>query len=431
MLIAIFSILFCVYLFFGLYVLSINWKKNSNQLFFLITICLALNCLGGIFIQTSQTNELSIFWFKFCIVFYMIHWFLILVLYIYISKINLEKSYLYFILFIPACYSILKILQSHEPAIFIINNNTRYISDYGASINDVYQSYIISFLYFLASILILLKGYRITNQNKTKKQFIIISISQFTSFTLVTIDHILLFQLLNISTSRIPAIIMVYSLIWIFGIWYTIIKYKFLRLTPKMITDEIINDIDESIILIDQKLKILFINNPTLKILHEEFNKLLGVHISHIINNHNEIIREINKLINAEFNSFSCRLKYKNLKSENSIFMDSKFSLIKDKYNDIFGVLIISREVKELRQLKSDFKISNRETEVIQHIINGETNQEIAEKLYISERTVKAHNKNIFNKLKVENRIQLLMLLKEFNLIPNITSEKIILIPDN
>ena len=50
--------------------------------------------------------------------------------------------------------------------------------------------------------------------------------------------------------------------------------------------------------------------------------------------------------------------------------------------------------------------LSDREKEVLELIANGKTNGDIANKLYISVRTVKFHISSIFNKLKVKNRTQ-------------------------
>ncbi len=47
--------------------------------------------------------------------------------------------------------------------------------------------------------------------------------------------------------------------------------------------------------------------------------------------------------------------------------------------------------------------VSKREKEIINYIGKGKTTEEIAEKLFISKRTVETHRKNIFNKLKVSN----------------------------
>ncbi len=53
-----------------------------------------------------------------------------------------------------------------------------------------------------------------------------------------------------------------------------------------------------------------------------------------------------------------------------------------------------------------DYGLSNRETEVLNYIAKGMTNQEIADKMFISLSTVKTHTKNIFEKLDVRNRIE-------------------------
>ncbi|MCD6309404.1 MAG: response regulator transcription factor [Candidatus Eremiobacteraeota bacterium] len=49
-------------------------------------------------------------------------------------------------------------------------------------------------------------------------------------------------------------------------------------------------------------------------------------------------------------------------------------------------------------------QVSDREVEVLQCVAEGLTNKEIAEKLFISEKTVKAHLRSIFRKLEVGDR---------------------------
>ncbi len=58
------------------------------------------------------------------------------------------------------------------------------------------------------------------------------------------------------------------------------------------------------------------------------------------------------------------------------------------------------------------FNISERETEIIDALVVGKTNKEIAAELYISINTVKTHIKNIYRKLDVKNRIQLIHKIK-------------------
>jgi len=53
---------------------------------------------------------------------------------------------------------------------------------------------------------------------------------------------------------------------------------------------------------------------------------------------------------------------------------------------------------------KSDYGLTEREKEILQHLISGLTKQQIAEKLFLSFHTVNTHIKNIYNKLHVNTR---------------------------
>ncbi len=48
--------------------------------------------------------------------------------------------------------------------------------------------------------------------------------------------------------------------------------------------------------------------------------------------------------------------------------------------------------------------LTPREIEVLYHVARGETDQEIADRLYLSRRTVSSHVSNILGKLDVPNR---------------------------
>jgi LuxR family transcriptional regulator, positive regulator of biofilm formation len=53
--------------------------------------------------------------------------------------------------------------------------------------------------------------------------------------------------------------------------------------------------------------------------------------------------------------------------------------------------------------------LTRREREVLALLVTGCTNEEIAERLFISPHTVKSHTQNIFRKLGVKNRLQAAM----------------------
>lgn len=66
----------------------------------------------------------------------------------------------------------------------------------------------------------------------------------------------------------------------------------------------------------------------------------------------------------------------------------------------------LEKQVKESTQEEEIESLSNREQEVMEHLAQGMSNKQIANALYISEKTVKNHVSNILRKLKVNDRTQ-------------------------
>ncbi|HWZ82892.1 MAG TPA: response regulator transcription factor [Terriglobales bacterium] len=64
----------------------------------------------------------------------------------------------------------------------------------------------------------------------------------------------------------------------------------------------------------------------------------------------------------------------------------------------------------ELAEHYGDEPLSCREVEVLRHVADGNRNRDIANKLFITEETVKAHMKHIFGKLGAIDRTQALVI---------------------
>lgn len=69
---------------------------------------------------------------------------------------------------------------------------------------------------------------------------------------------------------------------------------------------------------------------------------------------------------------------------------------------------------EKLRELS----ITKRELEILKLIAEGMSNREIAEKLFVSENTVKTHSSRLFDKLSAKRRTQAVQIGKELGLIP-------------
>lgn len=73
---------------------------------------------------------------------------------------------------------------------------------------------------------------------------------------------------------------------------------------------------------------------------------------------------------------------------------------------------------------KKEKDITAREFDVLKLVAKGYSNKEIAEKLYITHHTVKAHLSQVFKKLGVTNRTSAAVLVNETNFIPHQDSKR-------
>lgn len=64
-----------------------------------------------------------------------------------------------------------------------------------------------------------------------------------------------------------------------------------------------------------------------------------------------------------------------------------------------------------------DLGITKRELEILQLIAQGLSNREIADKLFVSENTVKTHSSRLLDKLSAKRRTQAVQIAKENGLI--------------
>jgi DNA-binding NarL/FixJ family response regulator len=75
----------------------------------------------------------------------------------------------------------------------------------------------------------------------------------------------------------------------------------------------------------------------------------------------------------------------------------------------MFGAQLLNNHLEQIRKngTRTHDQLSAREHEVLDLIAEGYTNREIAEKLYVSIRTIERHRSSIMNKLGLRNRAEL------------------------
>lgn len=92
--------------------------------------------------------------------------------------------------------------------------------------------------------------------------------------------------------------------------------------------------------------------------------------------------------------------------------------LTRKKTVTIEKVVYAGMSFQKNEQALSEVGLSRRECEVLELMAEGLSNQEIADRLFVSLPTIKTHSSNLFLKLQVNRRTQAVSRAKELRLIP-------------
>lgn len=66
---------------------------------------------------------------------------------------------------------------------------------------------------------------------------------------------------------------------------------------------------------------------------------------------------------------------------------------------------------------ENDFQLTKRELEILEQLATGDTYQEIADKLFISAKTVRKHIENIYAKLHAHNKVEAIQIAQKHKLL--------------
>ena len=99
--------------------------------------------------------------------------------------------------------------------------------------------------------------------------------------------------------------------------------------------------------------------------------------------------------------------RYKKLKAKRVIHIN----MIQDNaFSNVNSTLIQNKE--ELSFLTNNKKLTDRELEILNGILNNQSYKTLAERFFISESTVTKHASNIFKKVNCKNKKELIELSK-------------------
>jgi len=105
-------------------------------------------------------------------------------------------------------------------------------------------------------------------------------------------------------------------------------------------------------------------------------------------------------------------------KKNSGSFCISMKSISNADRGDTAGVLVFLKEDRAIDNFRRTYSVTGRQMDILFMVLAGMTNREIALKTGLAEKTVENHILHVYNKLGIDNKIELYNLSRKYDLIP-------------
>jgi PAS domain S-box-containing protein len=195
---------------------------------------------------------------------------------------------------------------------------------------------------------------------REKKQVRVILATSLTALSLGSIsDNIL--PVLNIQV--VPLTAPLFGMIWMFGFWYAIKRYRLLTINTSFAASEIINTMHDHLIMTDYRGAIIHVSAHTSELLGRGEEELTGVPIALIVSEQERLEEEIVLFRTSARNSFNAEYIMKNRAGE-SIPVRLSGSALRDREGDLMGIVFVGYDLRETKKLLEMQRIADIEMEM-------------------------------------------------------------------
>ena len=216
--------------------------------------------------------------------------------------------------------------------------------------------------------------------------------------------------------------VFLFKLLWLLCFGFLVDRFQFLTAPPRLEEIALTAFPGYVVVILDNRRTVHCVNKETSLLFEMAGESLEGVAVDKLFDGGTQLCDWIDSR-SAAAASVSVVLDIRNHGSSNG-HLDIKASSLHDSAGNRIGYLFVGRQVFGTRRSELIAGITPREVEIIEQILCGQTNAAIAERLCISERTVKTHITHVFDKLGVENRIQLYGILKDNHFISRHSADR-------
>ena len=198
----------------------------------------------------------------------------------------------------------------------------------------------------------------------------------------------------------------IFILIWISAFFYCTIKYQMFEINPQYVLREITKNLGNIIILYNPYgyrtwSNIDDCNDGNLKITLHSYNKL-----ENIIGDRGELMIYDEKAPHKKID-----IKRSFVNGESIIYCIVSLKQETDAYGDFLGTMAVITQYDREKPAMIAGRLSRREQQVAELLVSGLTYNQISKELHISKNTLKTHITSCYNKLGVNNKVEMINLI--------------------
>jgi DNA-binding CsgD family transcriptional regulator len=186
---------------------------------------------------------------------------------------------------------------------------------------------------------------------------------------------------------------------------YLIERYRFLSLDHPRIEREVIGAVEDAVMLFDARLIVIKANAGAHLELARKPGQLIGAEIASLFPESESIRSAWHVAVEGGEKETRTRCSFDGRE------LVMTLSPILDEFDDLVGGMAIVRRQDGLDAAVTAFGITARERSILLMLMQGITNKEIAEALFIAPNTVKNHVANIYQKTGAGTRVELFKLM--------------------
>lgn len=343
-----------IYFVLVIHALRFGLRSILNRVFLLATISILLWTLNNILIFYGLDSETCTFWYRYASVGQCFYSSFILHFYIVFTgkKAIFKGIWAYILYYLPSVILFYGFLTENVIVKeFVVSDNGLKSMAVEYSFWFFYYA-IVHFGYLLTGFFITAKwiSQLIYSFEKNQAKAILVPFIMSMVFGV----SIGLFSVFNVKFDLFM-LLPVTALFGTAGTWFATVKYKYMVLTPSIAADGILNTMADSVVLVDSDLKILTVNEETLKMLKYDENELIGQNIGFIFDKNDEIKK-------PEFNSLLQNGMIRNCEAlfaaqdSSSIPVSFSASEFRDKNNALVGTIVISRDITDQKKAEESLK---------------------------------------------------------------------------